>query len=69
MKKYRVKREFIYDNTKLEYTDLYQQACNLGYTFVKDGNDYRMITINEYKTKPSLLQVDLVNLEIIEEEK
>lgn len=67
MNKYRLKKEFIYENENLKNEQLYLKALELGYTFVKDGNDYRIIKIKEFKTKGDELNVELIEAEIVEE--
>ncbi|WP_061306785.1 hypothetical protein [Clostridium botulinum] len=65
MVKYRLKKEFIYENEDLKNEQLYLKALELGYTFVKDGNDYRIIKIKEFKTKGDELNIELIKAEII----
>jgi hypothetical protein len=65
MHKYRLKQEFIYENEDLKDEQLYLKALELGYTFVKDGNDYRIIKIKEFKTKGDELNVELIKTEIV----
>ncbi|MCR1167335.1 hypothetical protein NE169_18635 [Clostridium botulinum] len=65
MIKYRLKKEFIYENKDLRNEQLYLKALELGYTFVKDENDYRIIKIKEFKTKGDELNVELIKAEII----
>ncbi|AUM91537.1 hypothetical protein HYH96_02370 [Clostridium botulinum] len=67
MNKYRLKKEFIYENENLKNEQLYLKALELGYIFVKDGNDYRIIKIKEFKTKGDELNVELIKAEIVEE--
>ncbi|MBY6846755.1 hypothetical protein HYI19_18345 [Clostridium botulinum] len=67
MNKYRLKKEFIYENENLKNEQLYLKALELGYNFVKDGNDYRIIKIKEFKTKGDELNVELIEAEIVEE--
>ncbi|HDK7180803.1 TPA: hypothetical protein PTW06_003619 [Clostridium botulinum] len=65
MNKYRLKKEFIYENEDLKNERLYLKALELGFAFVKDGNDYRIIKIREFKTKGDELNVELIKAEII----
>ncbi|AUN20022.1 hypothetical protein RSJ22_00575 (plasmid) [Clostridium botulinum] len=65
MVKYRLKKEFIYENEDLKNEQLYLKALELGYAFVKDENDYRIIKIKEFKTKGDELNVELIKAEII----
>ncbi|HBJ1682507.1 hypothetical protein EXN48_14705 [Clostridium botulinum] len=69
MNKYRLKKEFIYENKDLRNEQLYLKALELGYTFVKDGNDYRIIKIKEFKTKGDELNVELIKAEIVQGDK
>ncbi|APC82168.1 hypothetical protein [Clostridium botulinum] len=69
MVKYRLKKEFIYENEDLKNEQLYLKALELGYTFVKDGNDYRIIKIKEFKTKGDELNVELIKAEIVQGDK
>ncbi|AUN23801.1 hypothetical protein RSJ21_00430 (plasmid) [Clostridium botulinum] len=69
MNKYRLKKEFIYENEDLKNEQLYLKALELGYTFVKDGNDYRIIKIKEFKTKGDELNVELIKAEIVQGDK
>ncbi|NFJ83932.1 hypothetical protein FDA84_14700 [Clostridium botulinum] len=69
MNKYRLKKEFIYENEDLKNERLYLKALELGYTFVKDGNDYRIIKIKEFKTKGDELNVELIKAEIVQGDK
>jgi hypothetical protein len=65
-KKYRVKKEFIYENNDLKDTRLARKAFELGYAFYKWGQSYYMLSVKEYKSKPSMIEGTLVELEVVE---
>jgi c-di-GMP-related signal transduction protein len=65
-KKYRVRKDHIYPervNTNREI----QEVATKGYVFFQGiYDDYYMICIKEYKNKPTMLETQMVEVEVIE---
>ncbi len=65
LKKYRLNKNCIYPNEKLSLNLKMIMAAQLGYPFIKHDGCYYEVSINEYKTKPREMTIQMVDVEIV----